>query len=195
MNYKEKLDTLYVSSKVDAKLYNKVKDLDLIFDTASTSSISELSNFIKRYIDKYKFGSKISKKFWGIRGYKQLQQSLYDKIKQQLTRQKPTSILQLYDDLQDDVKKTDKTLYDFGRVARTEGKAMTIVFQLETAKQAGYKYVRYETRGDSKVRPKHQSFNGREFEIDYLLSEQGEHERIPMDPNCRCRYTPIMRGL
>ena len=197
MNYKEKLDTLYVTSKVDIKKIKKVEKIDYLFDDISSHSVKELSDFVRRFMNKYNIGGKISKKFWGVRGYKRIQQSLYDNLKQQLTREKPASTMQLYDDLNKDVKNKNVSKYDISRVARTEGKSVAIVIKLEKMKEAGLKYVRYKTRGDSKVRDSHKVLNGREYEIDFLLSPQGEDTRIPAKDgiNCRCTYEMSMRGV
>ena len=195
MSYKEKLDALYVSSKLDMDLINSVNDVDFTFDFATSSSVKEFSDFVLKFMNKYNIGGKISKRFWGIRGYRQVQQSLYDRLKQQMQKDKPVGVLQLYDDLQDDVTKKGMTKSDIARVARTEGKAIAIVYKLENFKKGGLKYVRYRTRGDAKVGDDHAVLNGREYEIDYLLSPEGEKDRIPLRPNCRCTYDMSMRGV
>lgn len=198
MNYKERLNNLAEVSKINHKLINEVKDIDLKFDNVDTSSLKEFSDWVLKYMNKYNIGKKVSKKFWGVRGYQEIQTNLYDKIKQQLTRAKPVSSLQLYDDLKKDVdgkQNKDYSAYDYSRVARTEGKSLSVIFQLEKLREAGIKKVIYTTRGDNKVRRSHALLNGKEYDIDYLLSPEGEKDRIPIDPNCRCRYKISMRGL
>lgn len=196
MNYKEKLELLSVKPKINTKLIKEVQDIDLVFDTADNSSIKEFNDFVIRFMNKYNIGAKISSRFWGVRGYKDIQQNLYDKIKMQMTKEKPVSILQLYDDLQKDVngkKNVDYRPYAYARVARTEGKSIASVYQLEKFKEAGLKYVKHVTRGDEKVSPICAFHNNREILIDELLND--DNKRIPLHPNCRCRYVPSMRGL
>ena len=195
MNYKEKLDSLYVGSKVNMSLVDSVAEVDFAFDFATSSSVKEFSDFVMRFMHKYGIGKKISKRFWGIRGYKQVQSSLYDRLKQQMQKDKPVGVLQLYDDLSADVTKKGVPKSNIARVARTEGKAIAIVYKLEKFKEAGLKYVRYRTRGDAKVGDDHAVLNGREYEIDYLLSPEGEKDRIPLRPNCRCTFDMSMRGV
>jgi SPP1 gp7 family putative phage head morphogenesis protein len=194
MNYKERLNVL-LESKVDMKIVDSVKDVDLKFDIVSTETVKEFRDIIMRIMREYDIGKKISKRFWGERGYKDIQSTLYDAVKQQFSGEKPKNVLQLYDDLKTDVNVKGRSNYDISRVARTEGKAMSIIYQLEGFRKAGVKWVTYVTRGDKKVRPEHQILNGREYEINYLLSPEGEKDRIPISPNCRCRYNISWRGI
>jgi len=197
MSYKEKLNKLFFEAKpkYDKKLVDSVKDIDLTFDYATEKSLKELNDFVLKFMNKYSIGDKISKRFWGIRGYKRIQSSLYDQIKKQMQDRRPVTQIGLFDDLQQDVRVKDKSNYDISRVARTEGKSITVIYQLEKFKQAGLKYVKYQTRGDNKVRPAHAMLNGKLYEIDHLLSAKGEKDRIPLGVNCRCRYVMSMKGI
>lgn len=198
MNYKEKLDTLYVTSKVDVKRIREVENADLPFDRPNSRSLIEFGDFMFRMMNKYKIGKYVSKNHWGIRGYADIQKTLYDSVKNMFLKNKPKSQFQIFDDLKNDVsgKKTrNYNSIDYMRVARTEGKRMSIIYQLEEFKSAGLKYVKYLTRSDNRVRDEHARLNGREYEIDYLLSPEGEKDRIPTGINCRCRYVASMRGI
>lgn len=196
--YKEKLDTLYVTSKVDMKRVREVQDIDLIFDRPNSRSLIEFGDMMFRIMQKYNIGKYVSKNHWGVKGYKDIQTSLYDSVKNMFLKRRPTNQFQIFDDLKNDVsgKRTKNyTPVDYMRVARTEGKRMSVIYQLEEMKKAGVKYVRYATRNDNRVRDEHRLLNGREYEIDYLLSPEGEKDRIPLGINCRCRYIMSMRGL
>jgi SPP1 gp7 family putative phage head morphogenesis protein len=185
-------------SKINLTKIREVQDIDLAFDFTTNNTIPEFFDFIKRYMKQYNIGSKISKRFWGIRGFKDIQDRLYKTVKKQVEEKEPVKSLKIYDDLQKNVDgKTNKdyTPYAYARVARTESKSITIIYKLEKFKEAGLKYVKYRTRGDDKVRDEHKVLNGREFEIEYLLSQQGEKDRIPQSPNCRCTYDMSMKGV
>ena len=191
-SFKEKLSKLEKSSKIDYKTVKEVQDVDLVFDNINENTIVEFSNLLRRYMDKYDIGKRISKRFWGIQGYRDIQQTLYQNIKQQFTQGRRPTRLGLFDQLKDDVKgkKTkDYTNYHYSRVARTEGKAMSVLYQLERWRDARVEEVVYTIR-DQKARDSHKRLNGKVYRIDYLLSNAGANERIPMDPNCRCRYKP-----
>ena len=191
----EKLDKINTRPKrnLDFKKIREVEDIDLAFDFPNENTLNEFRNVMMKFMSGYNIGQYVSKNHWGQRGYKQIQQQLLSSVKKMFEREKPVTQFGLFDDLRKDVdgKKTkDYTSYDYSRVARTEGKRMSIVYQLLKYKEAGLTHVRYQTRGDKKVRDSHQILNGKVYEIDYLLSQQGEKERIPIDPNCRCRYIP-----
>lgn len=200
MSYKERLDKLVLNknTKLNISLIKEVQDIDLTFDFATNNTISELSDFVKNFMKKYNIGTKISKRFWGIRGFKKIQQNIYDKLKKQIYEREPITPHKLYDDLQSDVdgkKNVDYQQYQYARVARTEGKTITTIYQLEKFKEAGLKYVRHVTKGDNKVATICALHNNKEDEIDWLLSDKGEASRPPRHINCRCRVTASMRGL
>ena len=198
MKFRERLNKLENTSNINQKLIKEVQDIDLTFDYTDNNTVKEFSDFVLRFMNKYNIGQKVSKRFWGIRGFKDIQQSLYDKLKKQMKKEEPVSPLQLYDDLQKDVdgkKNKDYQPYTYARVARTEGKSMTTLYQLEKFKEAGLQYVKHITRNDNKVSKECAIHNNREDKIDWLLSQQGEKSRPPRHPNCRCRVAPSMRGL
>jgi SPP1 gp7 family putative phage head morphogenesis protein len=198
MTYKEKLDTLYATSKVDMNRVNSVKDIDLVFDHPTENTLNEFTSFMTRMMQKYNIGKYISKRFWGVKGYQDIQTVLLQQTKALFDRKERPTPMKLMDDLKSrDIGKKTRNYpsYTYMRVARTEGKRMSIIYQLEELKAAGVKYVIYRSRNDSRVRDEHRMLNGREFEIDYLLSPQGEKDRIPTGINCRCRYDMSIRGL
>ena len=197
MAYKEKLNTLFkeVVKPINHKLIREVQDVDLVFDYPTQNSVKELSSFILNFMNKYNIGTLVKPTHWGIRGYNEIRQTLYDSIKQQMTKQKPVGAFQLFDDLKDDVtgKLTKNyTSYDYARVARTEGKRVTTLYQLEKLKEAGVEKVKHRTRGDNKVSSICKLHNGRIDKIDWLLSPQGEASRPPRHPQCRCRIQPVI---
>lgn len=196
MNYKEKLNQLHIRSSFDSDKLRKIRevqDIDLIFDHATPNSLNEYSNFMLKIMQRYNIGKYVSKKFWGYRGYQDIQSVLLGGVKKMFDGDKKVEPSALYDELKSDVtgKQTrNYPAYTYARVARTEGKRMSVIYQLETMRDNGLKYVDYRTRGDSKVRDGHKMLNGRTYKIEYLLSPEGEKDRIPIDPNCRCRYVP-----
>ncbi len=199
INYRERLEnTDYKLTKIQT-IKDKIKDvedIDLIFDRADVTTLNEFRNFAKKFMDKYNIGKYVSKKFWGIKGFKDIQKVLLDSVKKLKQNDKKVTSFDLYDELKSkDVGKDTRqyTNYAYARVARTEGKRLSVLYQLESFRDAGLKYVIYTTRGDAKVRDEHRRLNGKEYSIDYLLSDEGESVRIPFSPNCLVSWkTPIL---
>ena len=77
--------------------------------------------------------------------------------------------------------------YEIERVARTELSSMREGGKLVEWKAQGFTQVRHNTHMDNRAADRDKTFNGRTFEIDYLM--QNEDDRIPLHPNCRCWYT------
>lgn len=201
INYRERLENTDNKLTKIQTIKDKIKDvedIDLKFDRADSNTLNEFRSFTQRFMDKYNIGKYVSKKFWGIRGFKDIQKVLFGSVKKLKLRDKKVTTFDLYDELKSkDIGKDTRqyTNYAYSRVARTEGKRLSVLYQLESFRDAGLKHVKYTTRGDSKVRDSHRMLNGKEYSIDYLLSDEGESVRIPADVNCRCRYRPSYRGI
>lgn len=100
---------------------------------------------------------------------------------------------EFYQELKDEVqkyKRGDPKFQDYvlERIARTELANAREMTKLLRWKAEGYTKVRHITHLSAQTAQKDRSFNGRIFEIDYLL-KNGE-DRIPLHPNCRCVYIP-----
>ncbi len=200
MNIQERLDMLQeraVKTDVDS-----LATVDNGYMSRGTSDeVTEFTSWFMRYMKRFGVGQKISRNHWGDRKRKQLQDVLYDTVKKQSDGRtglvkKPK---QVYDDLQRDVRSKDHTKNDFGRVARTETAAIKAIYTLQTWEKAGVKYVTHKNNPGSTARKtvgrRDKAYNNRVFEIKHLLSKAGEKDRIPLHPNCMCRYEMNMRGI
>jgi hypothetical protein len=205
LNYLENLmsiDNKIQSQDIDViKKYKKILldnkdilDLDLKFDFATQKSLPEFFDFIKNYMSKYNIGNLISRRFWGLLNYKKIQNILYSKTQKVLDEKEPISQFKIYDDLQKSVS-NEFPNYAVSRVARTEGKNLSIILQLTRFRESGGKFVIHKTRNDEKVSSVCRLLNNREMSIDWLLSSAGEKSRIAVHPNCRCRYQLSTKGL
>jgi len=165
-----------------------------------TDGVQDLFDFAKKYMQRFDIGKLISKDKWGSRRYTQIQSILKKvlfppKNKTPLAPTPPKSKLQLYDDLTSDVKGKKFLPSDFAMVASTETVRMKVVYQLLKWQEAGLKYVKLKNNATSVARKtvgkKDKLFNNREFKIGYLLSKQGEKDRIPLHPYCFLKGTLI----
>jgi len=201
--YKEKLNALYTESvsKSGDILVTPEKGYFAGLDSAG---VPEFLSFVKKFMKQFDIGSMLSEDKWGNSKIRQIQ-GLFRKMitppksKPSNTFEPPKSTLQVYDTLKDDVVGKKFSTVDFKRVARTETARLKAVFQLMKFKEAGLKYVIHRNNAVSvakkTVGKRDKAFNNRVLEIDYLLSKAGAVDRIPLHPNCMCRYQASMKGL
>ena len=159
----------------------------------------EYSNLLQKFFQQYRIGTRVSRGYWGNQKYKQIQKILTQQIQPvQIDSKigaapKSNNSLQLYDQLLSDVGGKQFSKYDFQRVARTETANMKAVYSLLKYKEAGVIYVIHTTKNDDRVSEICKLHANREFKIDYLLSPEGEKDRIVLHPNCRCFYRTSLR--
>lgn len=191
------------------RLYEKVvlKENEDNFDFKSISNpttgyfnfkeepIEEFLGWFKKYLNKFGIGKKISRKFWGDRKRKEVQDVLMDTAEKNITDDNKIATpnkKRFLDDLEKDARSKHHTRSDYVRVVRTETAAIKAVYQLQTWKEAGVKKVKHKNNRGSVSRgtvgKRDKLYNNRVFEIDYLLSKAGEKDRIPLHPNCMCYY-------
>lgn len=183
------------------RLYEKYVETTPIVPSKDTGyfnfnrdALEEFTDSVKQFMKKFGIGTEISTKHWGSRKQKELQKTLYDNLKRNNKGEidlKQTKF-DLHKDLKTDVRSKKHTNADFARVARTESAAIKAVTQLLEAQKLGATKVIHKNNARSVARKtvgsKDRKFNNRKFDIDYLLSRRGEKDRIPLHPNCMCRY-------
>lgn len=166
------------------------------FPDGKTDPILEYWNTIRSFMTKYKIGKYLRRDKWGVNRINRISQILRDQLEKSEVGQvepKSTNPLDLYDDLRDEVGGKEFTDADFARVARTETARIKAVYQLQTWQEIGVRFVFHKTRNDGRVSPQCQLHANKEYQISQLLSPSGETQRIPIHPNCRCRYEPSTR--
>lgn len=157
-------------------------------------SMGELLSWTQKFSKKFGL-NKLSRKFWGSRKSKQVQQIVYDSIEKQADGRVATkkTKFQLMDDLQKDVKSKHHQKSDFARVARTATADTKVIFQLLSWQKAGVIRVKHNNNKGSVARKtvgkRDKAYHGRIFIIAYLLSKAGAKDRITLHPNCMCYYT------
>jgi len=181
----------------------KEKDFDINtgYMNFNVDSFDEFTSWIKKFMKKFGIGTEISKKKWGDRKTKELQATLYANLEKEPTGE--VSLKQtgraLRDKLQNAADAKQFTRYDFSRIARTEAANVKAIFQLQKFKEAGYTKVIHKNNPRSVARKtvstKCQLLNNRKFDIDYLLSKQGEKDRICIHPNCMCHYEGDLKSV
>jgi SPP1 gp7 family putative phage head morphogenesis protein len=194
MNRLEKLHT-----RIVRKESISTKDNGYFSDN-NVDPYRELSDWVIAFMKKYKIGKFIQPSVWGTQKVNEIQNIIRKKMLTHTDGQvEPKSVnpLKLYDDLQDEVKNSkDFSDYDFARVARTETARIKSVYALHEFKEAGFKYVIHRTKNDNRVSAICKSINGVEFKIDDLLRENDiDSKRIPIHPQCRCRYEASNKGI
>lgn len=191
-----KIDKVYIEATLGVNP-DEIADLHIGdkkhgYQPQGDDAIQELTDQAKRFMDKFGIGDYLDTDLWSDTMREEIMRSI-KKMFNPVTEEPQPDKLQLLDEIEQ--RAPDK--YDrneIARVARTETSKMRSVMQLLQWKEAGMEKVKYRTQEDSKVRPSHQELNGEVFEIDYLLQPQNNDERIPRDPNCRCRYEPHITG-
>ena len=172
------------------------RQVSIVPTTDPYNSLHELNSWVQRFMKRFGIGKYLSVSKWGTQRRAQIRKQLADTIKKRSEdRRTGLSPFAIYDDLQQ-VKGADQyTPGEIAVAARTESSRMRVVFQLLQWKEAGAKYVTYRTKGDAKVRDGHSKYNGRIFEIDWLLRPENDQWRIPLQSdtvggpfNCRCTY-------
>jgi len=103
------------------------------------------------------------------------------------TGQKLSDIKQELKDKYSQFKSKDNPQdWQIARVVRTELSNSTNILRLQKWKDMGFESVRHLTVLDKVTGEKDRSFNRKVFKIQYLLDN--EPDRIPLHPNCRCKY-------
>ena len=165
-----------------------VDDVEESFDVFS--ELASEASTIKNFLKKFKIGYKV-KSFKQEKGAtKKLRSILQNYLDADFMpeggvgdlRQRIKSEVQEYED-----GKANLTDAQIERVARTELSAMREAGKLVRWKEQGFKKVRHNTHIGSNTGEKDKLFNGRIFDIDYLLKH--DEDRIPLHPSCHCAYT------
>lgn len=193
-------------SKVDILLEKaKTKEKDLTYlstpdegfqHNESGDWLYELYNFAVKYMNKYDIGERLSQSKWGHDGVSKVKRALRKSLS--YTQDDGIKRKKSQQDLYKDLRKDFKDEFSAGQVAvaaRTEMSRMRSVIQLEKWKESGLSFVRHVTRNDSKVSKACRLYGGQVFEIDRLLKKSGESDRVPIHPNCRCRYEPVWKNM
>jgi hypothetical protein len=167
-------------------LYNNVDD-------DRYDSLSELGSIMTRiqtYMKRYKIGYKI-KSFDEEKGALKKTRDLLQKwiSTPPVERDTPAELKQ---NMKDEIVKYQAGQpnfqdYEIERIARTEISSMRELEKLLKFKELGFTHVKHNTQVRKNSGSKDKAYDGKVFEIDYLL--KNEKERIPLHPNCRCFYT------
>jgi SPP1 gp7 family putative phage head morphogenesis protein len=184
--YLEKFNDLYCESL-------DISDINNGYFSNNYDSLAELSSWFKQLMTKYKIGTKIDRRYWGDKKRKEILDVIYDTLKNEDNQLRPVSSLELFDEISKDVRSKNHTKSDFVRIAKTEAASCKSLFQLFKYKEAGIQQVRHITKNDSRVSNECKMLNNRVFDIDALLNERTQQQRIPVHPYCRCRYAPYFQ--
>lgn len=185
--YREKLDKLYKKASI-LSMGDPVNG----YFVDAIDQLKELSDIVALFMKRFGVGDNLSKKKWGKNRIGEIQDILQKAIEPSTggTQETPAQIMARMDKAIKDPN-NNFSRYDFERVARTEVAAMRAGFQLMTAKQLGFTKVRHIAKIDKKTGKQDLKYHNRVFDIDYLL--KNDKDRIPLHPNCRCRYEMVRR--
>jgi SPP1 gp7 family putative phage head morphogenesis protein len=101
--------------------------------------------------------------------------------------EKGTSIEKLSRKLSKDI---GSSLYESSRLLRTESARCQTMAQLEVYKNSGViNRLMWSATLDSKTNPVDASYDGRQWDI-----EDNSKPSIPLHPNCRCAWIPVIKG-
>lgn len=180
-----KLNKLYESTK-KRNFSNEIPEEEFdVFDELNTEN-----SIIKKFMKSFGIGYKI-KSFSGERGAVKKTRNILQKfLDADFSPQSGTN--ELKSKIKDEVQeykdgKPNITDADIERVARTELSSMREASKLVRWKAKGFTQVKHNAHLDTKTGTKDKEFNGRVFEIDYLI--KNPKDRVPLHPNCRCWYT------
>lgn len=148
----------------------------------------ETSKQVKRFMKTHGVGQKI--KTLTKRDMGRVQRFLWDMVDKTFKKKKTAG--EFHTLMKDEVQsynKKGKPKYEpavIDRIARTELSGIRELTKLAKWKEAGFSKVKHHTHMDNRTGVRDKRFNGRVFEIDYLL--RTPKDRIPLHPNCRCGY-------
>jgi arsenate reductase-like glutaredoxin family protein len=165
------------------KLYKEVVNNDNAW-----SELDSLKTQAKNFLRKYGIGFKVKTFKEEPGAIKKLRTMLQDFV---LKDDKP-SVAELQQDIKDEIIKYDEgkpnfTDYEVERIARTETSALKNVMKLMEWKEMGVTKVKHVSRITKNSGKKDIAYNGKVFDIDYLLKNAGD--RIPLHPMCVCNYS------
>jgi hypothetical protein len=171
--------------------YNEVKEQDFSSFSELQSIFSRIKGFMKTFGIGFKIKS-FSEEPGAIQKIRKILQKWFVK-----EPEKRPSVGQVKQDMKDEIvdyKDGEANIqdYEIERVARTELSSMRELEKLLAWKAQGYTKVRHNThvvtgKGAHSSGKKDIEFNGRVFDIDYLIGNP--NDRIPLHPNCRCTYS------
>lgn len=177
--------------------FNEIEEQDF----SSFGELQSVFSRIRGFMKTFGIGFKI-KSFSDEKGATKKIRNILQKWLAKDSEKRP-SVGEVKQDMKDElVKYTDGQPniqdYEIERVARTELSSMRELEKLLSWKAQGYKRVRHNTHVVTS-RPGHNSgkkdieFNGRIFDIEYLLNNP--KDRVPLHPNCFVSPTTLIRIL
>jgi SPP1 gp7 family putative phage head morphogenesis protein len=163
------------------------RDIDSMEPDAVLTELFDTYKQVKEWLKKHNVGGKIKTLDQGDK--QKVKQFLYTMMDKNLDQQK--SGKEFRSMLRKKVQSYPggEQQYPDGnleRIARTELARVRELRRLARYKEQGFKRVMHVTHIDEKTGKVDKRYNGRVFEIDYLL--QNEKDRVPLHPNCRCTY-------